>query len=221
MKRFRWWMLGGLLFAATVVVEFPASTAFAILATDHVRAGPVDVRGRWWRGRAYGVQWRGLDLGRLSWTLSPHGLLRGRVAMDVELAGAGHARMRFVRGLRRAELRDVRLTLPAGELGAAAAVLPQGRIRASIPRVALARGCPASFPGELAWAAAAPPGQAGALLSGSFTVDARRGRVRLWLRAGNAAGRQAMQGIGQPLADGRRALELAWPQPGLCGPVGR
>lgn len=220
MKRMKWWLLGSLLFIATVVAEFPASTALALWGTDDARAGLADVRGSWWHGRADGVHWRGHELGRLSWTLRPQALLRGEVAIDLALDGAVDAGARLVRGLRRAELRDVRLTLPAGALGAAAAILPQGRIRATIPGISLARGCLAPFSGDLAWEAAAP-GRDAASFAGSFTADAARGRVRLLLRAGNSRGRQVLQAIGQPRVDGRRALELAWPQPDLCGLVGR
>lgn len=211
-----WWFLAFLLFAATVAIELPASSVLALPGADGTGTAFGDVRGPWWQGRAAGVRWQERELGNLSWDLHPQALLRGRVAMDLRLAGEVPVEARLVRGLRRTEVRDLRATLPTAWFGAMAAMLPQGRVRASVPgSIDLARWRIAPVSGELAWESGVSR-QGTASVAGDFTSDPAQCRIRLLLRASDAQGRQLLREIGQALPDGRRLLVVPWPRSAGC-----
>lgn len=237
MTRWLWSAAACALFAGTVLATLPASSLLAWGRPGGAALALEDVRGTWWHGRVAQVRWRGRELGALTWTLRPAALLRGRLAFDLRLSGAGTATVRLLRGPRRTELRDLRATLPAywfrGRVGG---LQPQGQVRITIPRAVFADGRMTALAGELAWQEAALRGatalalgelhasfaladdrrlhgrvrdQGGPLsVSGDFVIDGPRHRVRLLLGARSAAAVPLLRMLGDPLPDGRRVLVL-------------
>lgn len=249
MTRWLWCAAACALFAGTVLATLPASSLLAWGRPEGAALVLEDVRGAWWHGRVAQVRWRGRELGALTWTLRPVALLRGRIAFDLRLAGAGAATAQLLRGPRQTELRDLRATLPAYWFRNWVGTLqPQGQVRVAIPRAVFADGRATALAGELAWQEAALRGatplalgelrasfaladdrrvhgrvrdQGGPLsVSGSFVVDGPRHRVRLVLGARNAAAATLLQMLGEPLPDGRRVLVLRSSEP-VPAPVGR
>jgi general secretion pathway protein N len=166
-KRLPWVVVALALFLGTMLVELPASLALRLWQPDGIALQLDDVRGSLWRGRATRLRWHGRELGALSWTLRPGALLRGRVAVDLRLAGEATAQARLVRGWRRTEIHDLDGMFPAHWLRApfaGGAWQLQGRMHVTVARAVLDGNRVTALAGNLAWQDAALRGMATAAL---------------------------------------------------------
>lgn len=149
-----WWLVAvGLLAVVAIAVgTLPASLLTKRLATVGVSAGSVS--GTVWSGAASGLAWRTAPIGDLRWTVSPLALLGGRVAGDLDLAGAaGTVRGRYAVSFSGAlRLEGATLDVPVESLSALPLGVPRGwrgRLSGRVDELVVANGWPASLRGEL------------------------------------------------------------------------
>lgn len=164
-----------LLLAALVLAFLPARTALDFIGG---RLGPVElgeVSGTVWRGQANPARVNGHDIGVLSWTLSPWGLLSARVDADLVLRGdtyngSGAVSVRRDRSVR---VRDLDLTFPARRLEPVLdvpALVFRGEVQVALAEAELQGGFPTALRGSATWKDAAVAGSAEAQF-GEITTD--------------------------------------------------
>jgi general secretion pathway protein N len=149
-----WWLVavGLLAVLAIAVATLPASLLERRLAAAGVSAGSMS--GTIWNGAASGLAWRTAPIGDLRWTVSPLGLLGGRVAGDLDLVGAvGTLRGRYAVSFSGAlSLEGATLDVPVESLSALPLGMPRGwrgRVSGRLDELVVANGWPTSLRGEL------------------------------------------------------------------------
>lgn len=81
-------LLGTLVYALALVALLPARHAYSLAQPYLPGAVPLtlhDLSGSLWDGRADALAWRGTSLGAIRWELSSWRLLRGQLALDMQL----------------------------------------------------------------------------------------------------------------------------------------
>lgn len=240
----RRWVLvaaGLLALLAGLAASFPARLALAWFAPPEVRAWGVE--GTIWRGRAAELVIQQQALGALSWQAHPYRLLVLQPTWDLDLRRAdGYLRGRagFALLADRQVIDDVEASLALETLPPA--LVPKGlsgQVRASVQRLELSDGWPASIAGRAAVAELKLPGvimplgpfsfhfpdqpgtPVGDIVStgGPLSVDARielpaRGQWNFTaeLAPGENPPKELVDGlafVGEDLGDGRRRLVMS------------
>lgn len=113
----RWALPAAVLFLSFLALTLPAQQVLGWFGGGHLAASGVE--GTAWQGQAQRLAVDGFALGPVVWTLRPTALLVGRFEYQLFVqSGKGGGELRVGRGLFGAPgARDVRLTLPAAELG--------------------------------------------------------------------------------------------------------
>jgi len=240
----RRWVLvtaGLLALVAGLVASFPARLALAWFAPPQVRAWGVE--GTIWEGRAAELALQQRALGALAWQARPARLLALQPTWDLDLERAdGYLRGRVAIGLLsdRQIVRDLEASLALENLPPA--IVPRGvsgQLRASVQRLEMSGGWPASLAGRAAVAELKLPGvimplgpfsfhfpdQPGAPVGeitstgGPLMVDARielpaRGQWHFSaeLAPGENPPQELVDGlafVGEDIGGGRRRLEMS------------
>lgn len=154
-------LFGLVAYGVFLVATVPASRVYA-LVHEHLGAiQPARLEGSAWSGRAAGLRVGAAPLGDLSWSLSPLGLLTGRLGFDLALAGEGlqaDGRLGVSwKGLPR-QVQDLKGRIAAEHLtrlAGMAGVELRGTVAFELDQLTLERGRVTGATGRLRWDGAA------------------------------------------------------------------
>lgn len=204
MKRWRWRLLALALFAATLVLEFPAAALSTWAGWTNGEA-----QGPWWRGRLADVSWGRRSTAVLSWSLQPTALAHGKLEFALRLEGDGMRGSALASPRRGAiALRDIRMEFPAGGLAPPASIPAAGRVRIGIASMRVGATRTDRVAGHFSWS---PPADGPHLpvVRGTFVADPSRCRAILESRALGNTPLAALFGKGATRLPGGQVL-LDW-----------